>query len=99
MEDYYPKWVWPTVALFGAFLLTLGFLWGLGVFGGPKIVTLSASTVSASSKSSTSLPVNSRIKTSNLSAGPTVAAPSGIASIPVPPHAPSRIYPQSVEPI
>jgi hypothetical protein len=51
MEDYYPKWVWPTVALFGAFLLTLGFLWGLGVFGGPKIVTLSASTVSASSKS------------------------------------------------
>jgi len=105
VEDHYPKLLWPTVALLGVLFLTLGLLWGLGVFGGTKIVTLPATTVSAaspksSSKQSASSPVTSPSSTSpstnNFSAGPTVAAPSGTTSTPAPPPAPSRIYPASI---
>lgn len=96
MEDHYPKWVWPTVALLGVLFLTLGLLWGLGVFGGAKIVTLPASTVASarpqsSSRPSTSSPVVSPSST-------TVAAPSAVASTPAPPPAPARIYPASIPP-
>lgn len=34
VDDKCPKWVWALVGLLGLALLTLGLLWGLGVFGG-----------------------------------------------------------------
>ena len=34
VEDKCAKWIWPLIGLLGLALLTVGLLWGLGVFGG-----------------------------------------------------------------
>ena len=110
IDDKWPKWVWPLVALLGFLLLTFGLLWGLGVFGDTKAksvdkVAAAPKTIKESTPTITSPTTTPKTGSTTTKVSPTTAttaSPTTVSSTttsPPPSSSPSSIPAQTFSPV